>query len=251
MIPDDPRKFVRPPVRYPGVSFVIPAHNESKCLKATLETLIAAANELEIRHEIIVVNDASTDNTAEIAREVGVIVVDVRLRNIGAVRNAGAEAARYPWLVFQDADTIVPARTIAQSLKALQGGCVGGGAHVELDIADGIPWSKLWIFYAVSLAWLTMGRWAAGCYMFCRRDVFESFGGFDESYFACEEYFFSRQLKARGRFQLVRPAVQTSSRKFHGYSTLELLRFLTLPFLNSAAKFRSQVGLELLYQDNR
>lgn len=232
------------------ISIVIPAHNEEKYLGATLESLRDAVEELNVVAEIIVVNDGSTDQTAEIARQADARVINVELRNIGAVRNAGAAAAIHPWLLFVDADTLVPAKTLGATLVQLANGDSGGGACVDIPDKETLHFFKVWIYYAVVSFWQVLGGWAAGCYMYCRKDLFDSFGGFDESYFAAEEYFFSKQLKTRGNFRLVRTPVLTSARKLHGYSIWQLMRFLLLPLI-SLSMFRSRFGLELLYQDRR
>lgn len=253
MIPVEPQAFTSCPSRFSGVSFVVPAHNEQHYLAATLKQLNTIAAKLLTDFEIVVVNDASTDSTPQIAAENGARVIDVDLRNIGAVRNAGAAESRFDWIVFVDADTIVPEKTLVGSLTALSKGAVGGGAFVSLDQIQPIGWFKMGLYYAISLLWQTFGRWAAGCYMFCRKDAFEFFGGFDEKYFAAEELFFSRELKRLGKFQLVRSPVVTSSRKFHNYSSSQLLRFVVLPMtvLLKAVPLRSRFGLEMLYEDDR
>lgn len=89
--------------------------------------------------------------------------------------------------------------------------------------------------------------------MFCRRDAFLEFGGFDEQFFAAEELVFSRSLKKLGKFQLIREPVITSARKFHGYSLGQLVRLVVLPISASlkGAPFQSRFGLELLYEDER
>jgi glycosyltransferase involved in cell wall biosynthesis len=248
MIPESSQTLTPRPPQFPGVSFVVPAHNEQRYLRSTLAQLKSIAERLLADFEIIVVNDASTDATAEIAAQEGARVIDVTLRNIGAVRNAGAKEARFQWIVFVDADTIVPEKTLLGSLRALSKGAVGGGAFVALDQPNSIGWFKMGLYYLVSLTWQTMGRWAAGCYMFCRKDAFEFFGGFDEQYFAAEELFFSVELK-----KLVRFPVVTSARKFHSYSSAGLLRFVILPMTQvfRGVPLRSRFGLELLYEDDR
>jgi glycosyltransferase involved in cell wall biosynthesis len=53
------------------VSFIIPAWNEERMLGQTLPVLERAARALTMRHETIVVDDASTDRTGRVAREHG------------------------------------------------------------------------------------------------------------------------------------------------------------------------------------
>lgn len=251
MIPENPDHFKAIARRYPTVSFVIPAHNESAYLKKTLVQLHRSAAELKLNYEVIVVDDDSSDQTQSIAEKNGARAIRVKLRNIGAVRNAGAREACYTCLFFLDADTLLPEKTLRQSLDALCKGAAGGGAHVAIDQVQDVQWSKLMLYYGVRLIWQTIGGWAAGCFMFCRRDLFEHFGGFNEEYFAAEELFFSRSVKAHGRFKIVRHPVVTSARKFHSYSTAELLRFVCLPLISPQGRFRSKLGLEVLYEHDR
>jgi glycosyltransferase involved in cell wall biosynthesis len=236
------------------ISIVVPAHNEGSYLKETLNALTSAVEELKelgVEAEIIVVNDSSTDQTAEIAREHGVRVTNVELRNIGAVRNAGAKLARHNWLFFVDADTVVPARTLREAMEHLAQGGIGGGANVDLDGQQPLPWIKQCMYLGLVTIWLKIGGWAAGCFMFCRKDAFDSFGGFDEQFFAAEEYFFSTQLKQRGRFRLMKTPVITSARKLYNYSTFQLFQAGIKPFLKFGSPFKSREGLDIFYQDQR
>ncbi|MFT5300400.1 MAG: hypothetical protein ACI87E_002483 [Mariniblastus sp.] len=62
---------------------------------------------------------------------------------------------------------------------------------LELSVC-GVWVVKRIIYLSAVVVWQVIGRWAAGCYMFCCKADFDSFGGFDEQYFAAEELFFSR-----------------------------------------------------------
>ena len=75
------------------ISLIIPAYNEEALLAGTVRALRASGDAAGVPYEIIVVDDGSTDRTAEIARTEGARVVAVTLRNIGATRNAGARVA--------------------------------------------------------------------------------------------------------------------------------------------------------------
>jgi cellulose synthase/poly-beta-1,6-N-acetylglucosamine synthase-like glycosyltransferase len=232
-------------------TIVLPAHNEANYLPATLIKLRETFEALEYSGQIIVVNDDSTDATPEIAKEHEAKVIDVSLRNIGAVRNAGAKACETPWLFFLDADTLLPANTLAGALDLLAKGAAGGGAQVSVPSGTQISILKWILFYMVKIGWQSIGGWAAGCFMFCRTEVFEEFGGFDENYFAIEEFFFTKEVARRGCFALVREPVVTSPRKLTAYSTLELLRFVTLPIIRPRRLFKSRLGLEILYDDDK
>ena len=116
---------------YPPVSFVVPAHDEARLLGATLDALHGAAIALNLSHEVLVVDDASTDATAGIASDHGARVLRVEHRHIAATRNAGAHATTHPILVFVDADTLIDAPVLQAALRALDGGAVGGGGGVD------------------------------------------------------------------------------------------------------------------------
>lgn len=202
------------------VSFIVPAHNEERLIGATLDALAAAASTTGRPHEIIVVDDASTDATGAIARARNARVVRVDLRHIAAVRNAGAAAATGGYLIFVDADTIVNPPVIAAALGELDRGAVGGGAIVRWDGV--IPrWAR--VTAAVTLACMHVTRVAAGCFLFCTREAFLAAGGFEERVYASEELFLSAALKRQGEFVLLAESVTTSGRKFRTFSTRELL----------------------------
>jgi glycosyltransferase involved in cell wall biosynthesis len=82
---------------------VVPAHNEQELLPACLATLGEAV--------VIVVADACTDRTAEVARRCGATVLEISARSVGAARAAGVrELLRRgaSWVATTDADTLVP-----------------------------------------------------------------------------------------------------------------------------------------------
>jgi glycosyltransferase involved in cell wall biosynthesis len=229
------------------ISFIIPAYNEEALIGQTVRRLVDSADALGEPYEIIVVDDDSSDRTAELAREAGARVVSVKKRQIAAVRNAGAREAKGDMFIFVDADTLVPEPTIFDAYAAIQEGAVGGGALVEFDEA---PRAAHWITRALIEVFGVLGL-AAGCFIFCRRDAFEAVGGFDERYFASEEVWISRALSARGRFVMVRSPVVTSARKIRHYGLVRLLGISTRLLLGGPRAVQRREGLGIWYDGQR
>jgi glycosyltransferase involved in cell wall biosynthesis len=185
------------------LSFVVPAYNEEKYLAPTLAAIHEAARAVGELYEIVVANDDSSDATAQVAEAGGARVITIHKRQIAGTRNAGAAAAKGDWLVFVDADTQVNADVVRGTVEAFRGGAVAGGALVRFD--GGPRWVQ-WTTPIVVFLFRHI-KWAAGCFLFARRDVFEKVGGFDERFYASEEIHLSRALKRHGRFVMVDASV--------------------------------------------
>jgi len=229
------------------ISFIVPAYNEERLLARTLQALHIAAAVAE-GYEIVVVDDASTDATAEVARTGGARVLGVAHRQIAATRNAGARAARGNRYFFVDADTIVSEAVVRAALRALDDGAVGGGAAVAFD--GQVPrWAEVTL---PAFVWgFRIAGLAAGCFLFCTKSAFDTVGGFDETLYAAEEIFMSRALKRHGRFVVLRQAVVTSGRKLRTYSATELLRIVGPLAFRGWDAVRSRDGLEIWYERRR
>ena len=231
-----------------AISFVVPAYNEERLLGATLDAIHAAAREIARPYEVVVVNDASSDETPAIARAQGARVVDCQHRQIARVRNTGARASTGDIVIFVDADTIVSATVLRASLAALHDGAVGGGATVGIEGPQ--PWWGPALLFTVIESMRVM-RWAAGCYIFCTRAAFDAAGGFDERLFVAEEIALSRALQRVGRFVILRERVITSGRKMRTHSAWDLVRLLAGFVRHGPALLRSRERLSLWYGERR
>src|SRR6059058_5104230 len=229
-------------------SFIIPAHNEELELAATVDAIRAAASHATQRYEIIVIDDASTDGTAEIASRAGAKVIRINRRQIAASRNAGGRAAQGEYLFFVDADTRINRVHVTQGLAVLEAGYAGGSARVALD--GFIPiWGRVLLraFGALYFG-LNLG---AGAFLFTTRRNFEAIGGFDEQYFAGEEVYFSLALRKLGRLKVLREPIVTSGRKLRMYSMRRVFVRLFSIVVGGPNAARSRDKLDVWYDGKR
>jgi len=205
------------------ISLVIPAYNEEAYLPRLLDTVDEAGNRYHRGHDaiqVIVADNASTDSTAEIARQRGCDVVRVTERKIASVRNGGATAAVGALLAFVDADAqIHPESFNAVDRAMATGRFVAGATGVRLErMSLGIA-----LTYALMVPWVILLRMDTGL-VFCTREDFYAIGGYDERRYFAEDVQFLWDLRRVGRkrgqrLTRLRPVKAISStRKFdqHG-----------------------------------
>jgi glycosyltransferase involved in cell wall biosynthesis len=177
------------------ISVIIPAFNEEDYLGETLASLKRAALLLKREKtsaEIIVVDNDSSDSTADVARGFGAAVVKETRHNVAKVRNTGARFAQGEVLVFVDADTIVPDELLWRVVVLMAEPTSFGGA-VDTNYRPAKLASKIYL-----QVWRVIGRsagMAQGATQFCRRDIFLALGGYDETLFMGEDVDFYWRLK--------------------------------------------------------
>jgi glycosyltransferase involved in cell wall biosynthesis len=230
------------------ISFIVPAHNEAQLVGATLRTIRAAADAVGEAYELIVVDDASTDRTAEIARAEGARVEQVDYRQISRTRNRGVRAASGDRFIFVDADTLVSDAVVRAALRALDSGAVGGGATLRVE--DDLPMYLRGVFKVTAFV-MRRRSWAAGCYLFCTRAAFESAGGFDETLFASEEIALSKAFQRLGRVIILDEEVVTSGRKARTHSGWDLIRLLALFAIRGETILRTRKHLQVWYGERK
>jgi glycosyltransferase involved in cell wall biosynthesis len=126
------------------ISVVIPCHNAGRWIEGTLRSV---AGQTLYPHEVIVIDDASTDDSVEQIRRSGVEVrlITVRCRNAAAARNAGIEVATGDWVALLDADDLWYPNHLERATEVLGGTSdVAYRALCDDITADGarVPQSK-------------------------------------------------------------------------------------------------------------
>ena len=119
-----------------GVSVLVPAFNEERAVAETVERLLTVLRAMEVEFEIIVVDDGSTDRTAERAESAGATVVRLpRNTGYGAALMQGARRARHGVLVLTDADGTYPVERIPDLVSALGEAEMAIGARTGAEVA--------------------------------------------------------------------------------------------------------------------
>lgn len=201
-------------------SVVIPAFNEERFLPRTIASIRSAEATLSERVEVIVSDNMSTDGTAEVARELGAIVVQQDIRCISAVRNRGAQEATGDILVFVDADDSISANTFVEIRALMESGkYIGGGAR-------NTRYDRKALGIAVTHGLLQLRLRLEGISLFLfftTKEAFEAIGGYNEQMRVGEDYDIAVKLRAYGRTKGMKFAnVQSatlikSARKFNEY----------------------------------
>ena len=207
----------------PRISLIVPAYNEERLLPRLLDTVDVARRTYRggpDEVEVVVADNGSTDATASLARAAGAVVNHVEPRIIAAVRNGGAAAATGDVLCFVDADSRIHPRTFDAIDGALRDSrVVGGATGVRLK-----RWSAgLAVTFLVVVPFVAAMRMDTGV-VFCRRQDFETIGGYNETRQFAEDLQFLWNLrnlgKSRGQrlVRLTHVKALTSTRKFdkHG-----------------------------------
>lgn len=107
---------MRKDIRKPLVSFVIPAYNSIR----TIEKCLLMVRHQKVSKEIIVIDNRSTDGTAEIAKKYADVVLVNPVRNMAVQRNYGIQLARGRFTCFVDSDIILTSGWAVGMLKTLE-----------------------------------------------------------------------------------------------------------------------------------
>ena len=106
-----------------GFSIIIPANNEEAGIASVLERILSVMNRNNINYELLVVDDGSTDRTAELVRESGVgLIQHSSKRGYGAALKTGISRANYNAILITDADETYPNERILDLIRVYKEG---------------------------------------------------------------------------------------------------------------------------------
>jgi cellulose synthase/poly-beta-1,6-N-acetylglucosamine synthase-like glycosyltransferase len=207
----------------PIISIIIPTLKEGPFLERTLRNF----DGLTIPHEVIVTDGGSTDDTLAIARRYTdkiTVWEDPRRQTFGEAKNAGAALASGTFLVFIDADVIIPKPQafFEKMLAAFDTDKQLVAMTVPLkpllenrSLKDAFFSAPLNWFYIVSNNLFHSGN-SSGEFQMVRTEAFKRVGGFGEHLAAGEDNELFRELASHGRTMSYRHLfVQHSLRRPH------------------------------------
>lgn len=229
------------------VSVIIPAFNEEKEIESCVRHIRIAVKESNLKCEVIVVDNDSTDSTSEILKRLKVkskFLSKSSCNTIACVRNAGAQSASGKILLFVDADTWIPSSLIREFYekfnKDKQIACVGCKV---MPRSSKLYW-KAFFKFLNRIVWLSIKTSVpavAGNAVAYRAEAFKKLGGFDERMVASEDQDLCMRCSKIGKVTYMRNVVAlTSARRLEKLGFLGLIRNWSETTLNLILKKKQE-----------
>ncbi|MDZ4861599.1 MAG: glycosyltransferase, partial [Candidatus Hydrogenedentes bacterium] len=199
---------------------IIPAYNEELFLPKTFSAIRRAEAALGESVEVIVADNMSSDQTVDVARDLGARVVQEETRCIGVVRNRAVLDASSENLIFLDADDSMSENMLVEIKKAMESGKYIGGGVARTIYERNSP--GIYVTHGL----LRFRLWIAGIslfLMYTTREAFDAIGGYNVTMKAGEDFELGAKLRALGKtrgqkFMNLKTAwLAKSARKFDEY----------------------------------
>jgi len=219
------------------LTIVIPTYNEENYIENTINSIYNQNGIKGVR--IIISDNKSTDKTREkikrltrlYSEKINIELIDGG--TVGVARNNGAKLCSTDFILFIDGDSVLNNRnTIQQSLNKIinrdcdlltcKVNCYRGGIGAILSFK---------LFNVVNKIISLKTPFAMGTFFLTRRDVFNSFGGFDETIKNSEDYCLSKQYNSK-KFILFNHYVGQDDRRFKKMGYLFMFKLLIKGYLN-------------------
>jgi 4,4'-diaponeurosporenoate glycosyltransferase len=179
------------------LSIIIPARNEERNLPKLLRSL---ASQRVKPAQIIVVDDGSTDRTADLARQLGVTVIPSDplpdgWRGKTWACHQGARAATGKWLLFLDADTWFEPNGLAVALSSFRSGAFSIGPYHAVQK----PYEDLSLFFNLNMIAGTVPNGLFGQMLLVDRESFQHIRGYETVRGRIlENFWLANQFRAAG-----------------------------------------------------
>ncbi len=233
------------------VSVVIPAYNQWKLTRTCINSIIESCAGGDIRYEVILADDNSTDETTRAAEFFPGLCVARTQRNLGFLRNCNeaAKSARGRYLLLLNNDTIVLPGWLSSLYRLIEQDetvAITGSKLVYPDEtiqeAGGVIWSDASAINfgrgrarnAVGCNYVREVDYISGASILIRRSFWERMGGFDERYEEgyCEDSDLAMAARACGMRVVYQPSSEVVHLEYQSHgATASLLMKVNVPRL--------------------
>lgn len=205
------------------LSIIIPTLNEEKYLSRLLESI---KQQKYLNYEIIVSDGGSTDQTISIAKKYDCrTVVDFMHHHPSWQRNNGAAQAHGEILLFLDADTVLPADFLSQSMSEIVNrNLVGAGFYIKFN-----PTKLSRRIFSIIFNFFCFGRQyfapiGVGCALLAQKKAHDQISGFDYTIYVAEDFDYCYRLSRCGQFRMINSSfVYFSSRRLEKEGDMKVL----------------------------
>jgi cellulose synthase/poly-beta-1,6-N-acetylglucosamine synthase-like glycosyltransferase len=194
--------------KFPGISIIIPAHNEEEKIRDTIESILRA--NYPKKREIVVINDGSDDRTEEILKKISKSREEVRVFNteehLGKANaiNHGIKKSKHNIIVVLDADSELDKNALIEIVKPFRDekiGAVSGGVIRAIDSKNPLVWFQDFE-YTLSSTWRYICNNVNGTYILpgfaaFRKEALEEVNGFSNDTLT-EDFDIGLKLKKKG-----------------------------------------------------
>lgn len=213
------------------LTIIIPSKNEEHYIANLLNCL----RHQKLGRTKILIADCSTDNTRQVIQD-NSAYLNIEIIEGGPVavaRNRGAKLAKTPFLLFIDADVILPDNyTIRDALFEMESKRLDlVGAKIFCYDDDKKAQLSFSLFNFINGIMKYFSPFCVGAFFLTRKNTFFEYGGFEENYITSEDFFLSKKYPPK-KFQILNHYFGQDSRRFKKMGYLGMVVYLLKNFLN-------------------
>lgn len=224
------------------LSIIIPAKNEEKNIGKLLESVKTQ----KFKCEIIVCDDNSKDKTARIAKKYGK-VVEGNWKHPGEARNAGVKKAKGEYLLFLDADVVLPKDFLKKNFEEFVKKDLASATTYVKPLSNKIV-DRLIHDFGYNLFYFLFQKirpLACGFCIFIKKDIFKKLKGFDKTITLGEDHDLVRRGKKYGKFGILHgPRIKVSVRRLDTEGRLKYILKMVYAALHLLFKGPIRGGIE-------
>ena len=213
------------------ITIVVPCKNEETYIHHLLDALRGQ----DIGDTRVIIADCSTDSTRQVIKDnsAGLNIEIIDGGPVSIAKNNGAQLVTTPYILFIDADVRFFKNSVIQdAVKVIESknlDLIG----LKIKCYDRDPRAHLGfiIFNTINQAMKYVSPFAVGAFMLTRKDKFDEYGGFPETFSTSEDYFLSRMYSPR-KFRILRHHFGQDSRRFKKMGYMGMAKYLVKNFVN-------------------